>query len=93
MLPEASACPLRARSAGQRRELTVTPGQPDTPPDLRSGRLTRGPNAKASLPRGLPPPGPPAPMGFGRPRCFTPLPAYAASAFLGRAALRASALR
>jgi hypothetical protein len=31
----------RARSAGQRRELTVTPGQPDTPADLRTGRLTR----------------------------------------------------
>ena len=33
--------PLRARSAGQRRELTVTPGQPDTPAHLRTGRLTR----------------------------------------------------
>ena len=31
MLREASACPLRARSAGQRRVLTVTSGQPDTP--------------------------------------------------------------
>jgi hypothetical protein len=39
--PVASACPLRARSAGQRRELTVTPGQADTPADLRTGRLTR----------------------------------------------------
>jgi hypothetical protein len=35
------ACPLRARSAGQRRELTVTPGQPDTAAHLRTGRLTR----------------------------------------------------
>src|SRR5580692_6583406 len=40
-LAEASACPLRARSAGQRRELTVTPGQPDTPAHLGTGRLTR----------------------------------------------------
>ena len=32
--PQAT-CPLRARSAGQRRELTVTPGQPDTPAHLR----------------------------------------------------------
>ena len=36
-----AACPLRARSAGQRRELTATPGQPDTPAHLRTGRLTR----------------------------------------------------
>jgi hypothetical protein len=41
MVPEAVACPLRARSAGQRREITVTPGQPDTPADLWTGRLTR----------------------------------------------------
>jgi hypothetical protein len=34
-------CPLRARSAGQRRELAVTPGQPDTPAHLRTGRLSR----------------------------------------------------
>jgi hypothetical protein len=32
---------LRARSAGQRREPTVIPGQPDTPTHLRIGRLTR----------------------------------------------------
>jgi hypothetical protein len=32
---------LRARSAGQRRELAVTPGQPGTPAHLRTGRLTR----------------------------------------------------
>jgi hypothetical protein len=31
----------RARSAGQHRELTVTPGQPDTPAHLRTGRPTR----------------------------------------------------
>jgi hypothetical protein len=36
-----TACPLRARSGGQRRELTVTPGQPDTPAHLWTGRLTR----------------------------------------------------
>jgi hypothetical protein len=36
-----TACPLRARSAGQHRELTVTPGQPGTPAHLRTGRLTR----------------------------------------------------
>jgi len=35
------SCPLRARSAGRRRVLTVTPGQPDTPAHLRTGRLTR----------------------------------------------------
>ena len=34
-------CPLRARSAGQCREPTVTPGQLSTPADLRTGRLTR----------------------------------------------------
>ena len=34
-------CPLRARSAGQHRELTVTPGQPDTSVHLHTGRLTR----------------------------------------------------
>lgn len=31
-------CPLRARSAGQRRELTVNTGQPDTPAHLRTGK-------------------------------------------------------
>jgi hypothetical protein len=36
---------------------------------------------------------PPAPRGSGRPRRFNPLPACAASDFLGRAALGASALR
>ena len=36
-----AACPLRARSAGQRRVLTVTCGQPGRPSDLRTGRLTR----------------------------------------------------
>jgi hypothetical protein len=35
-----AACPLRARSAGQHREIMVTPGQPDTSADLRTGRLT-----------------------------------------------------
>jgi uncharacterized protein (UPF0548 family) len=39
--PRASTCPLRARSAGQRRELAVTPGQPGTPARLHLGRLTR----------------------------------------------------
>jgi hypothetical protein len=34
-------CPLCARSAGQRRELMVTPGQPGTPAHLRTGWLTR----------------------------------------------------
>jgi hypothetical protein len=34
-------CPLRARSAGQRGQPTVAPGQPDTPAHLRMGRLTR----------------------------------------------------
>jgi len=53
-----------------------------------------GPDPTASVfPGGLPPPGPPAPRGSGRPRCFNSLPACAARAFLGRAALRASALR
>ena len=41
MLTEASACPLSARSAGQRRELTVTPGQSEIPAHLRTGWLTR----------------------------------------------------
>src|SRR5690242_15073533 len=41
MLTEASACPLRARSAGQRQELTVTPGQSEIPAHLRAGWLTR----------------------------------------------------
>src|SRR5580700_5210190 len=36
-----AACPLRARSAGQYRELTVTPGQPNRLAHLRTGRLTR----------------------------------------------------
>ena len=36
-----AACPLRARSAGQGRVLTVTHGQPGIPADLRTGRLTR----------------------------------------------------
>jgi len=36
-----TACPLRARSAGQRRELTVTRGQPYTRAHLHTGRLTR----------------------------------------------------
>ena len=35
---------------------------------------------------------PPRPRGSGRPQCCSPLPACAARAFLGRAALRASAL-
>jgi hypothetical protein len=34
-------CPLRARSAGQRRVFAVTPRQPDTPAHLRTRRLTR----------------------------------------------------
>src|SRR5271169_4310897 len=36
-----AACPLRARSAGQYGELTVTPGQPNRLTHLRTGRLTR----------------------------------------------------
>ena len=36
-----TTCPLRARSAGQRRVLTITRGQPDAPAYLRTGRLTR----------------------------------------------------
>ena len=36
-----TTCPLRARSAGQRRVFAVTPGQPDTQAQLRTGRLTR----------------------------------------------------
>jgi hypothetical protein len=36
-----TTCPLRARSAGQRRVLAVTPGQPGMPADLRTGRPTR----------------------------------------------------
>jgi hypothetical protein len=36
-----TTCPLPARSAGQRRELTVTPGQPDAPAHLRTGRVIR----------------------------------------------------
>jgi hypothetical protein len=39
--PKPSPCPLHARSAGQRRELTVTSGQPDVSPHQRRGRLTR----------------------------------------------------
>ena len=34
-------CPLRARSASQRREITVAPGQPYVPAHLRTGRPTR----------------------------------------------------
>ena len=34
---------------GQRRELTVTPGQPDTPAHLRTGRLTRCANRPSKL--------------------------------------------
>jgi len=41
MLAEASACSLHARSAGQRRVLVVTPGQPDPPAHLHTGRLAR----------------------------------------------------
>jgi hypothetical protein len=37
----AETVPLRARSSGQPWELAVTPGQPDTPAHLRTGRLTR----------------------------------------------------
>jgi hypothetical protein len=44
MLPEVSVCPLCARSAGQPRGLTVTPGQCATSAHLRTGRLTRCPN-------------------------------------------------
>jgi hypothetical protein len=77
MLPERA----RARSVGQRRELTVTPGEPDTPAHLRMGRLTRFANRPSrqevrakredlsSL--GLPPPDP-TPRGSDRPRCFAP---------------------
>ena len=50
MLPEASARPkLRARSASQRRELTVTAGQPDTPAHLRTGRPTSCANRPSKL--------------------------------------------
>jgi SnoaL-like domain len=38
--PMTTACLLRARSAGQPRELKVSSGQPDRPPDVRKGRLT-----------------------------------------------------
>jgi hypothetical protein len=34
MLPEVSACTLRARSGGKPGELTVTPGEADTAPEL-----------------------------------------------------------
>jgi hypothetical protein len=45
-----TACPLRARSAGQSRVLTVTPGQPGMPVDLRTGRLTRCANRPSKQP-------------------------------------------
>jgi len=38
---EQGTCPLRARSAGQRRELTVTSGQADIPAHVRKGWPTR----------------------------------------------------
>jgi len=44
-----TTCPLRARSAGQRQELTVNAGQPDTPAHLRTGRLTRCANRPSKL--------------------------------------------
>ena len=50
-------------------------------------------NSKALLTDGCRLPRPPLLGAPVAPRCFNPLPAYAASAFLGRAALRASALR
>jgi hypothetical protein len=43
------SCPSRARSTGQRRELTVTPGQPDASPHQRIGRLTRCANRPSKL--------------------------------------------
>jgi hypothetical protein len=46
--PRASTCPLRTRSAGQRRELAVTPGQPGTPAHPHLGRLTRCANRPVS---------------------------------------------
>jgi hypothetical protein len=39
-----------ARLAGQHRELTVTPGQPDTPAHLHTGRLTRCTNRPSKQP-------------------------------------------
>ena len=39
--PGTGPCPLRAPSAGQYGELTVTPGQPNRLTHLRTGRLTR----------------------------------------------------
>jgi hypothetical protein len=43
------ACPLRARSGGQRRELTVTRGQPQRAAEQRTGRLTRCANRPFKL--------------------------------------------
>jgi hypothetical protein len=42
------ACSLQARSAGQRRELTVISGQPDRPAYLPTSRLTRCANRPLS---------------------------------------------
>jgi hypothetical protein len=36
-----TTCPLRARSTGRHRVITVTPRQPATPAELHKGRLTR----------------------------------------------------
>ncbi len=64
-----SACPLRARSAGQRRVHAVTPGQPHARAHLRTCRLTRCANRPSKLVivpssaithPGLPNPGPAA---------------------------------
>ena len=72
-----AACPLRARSAGQYGELTVTPGQPNRLTHLRTGRLTRcayrpskqevGADPKASVPRRAPAV---AASGLSSPKCY-----------------------
>jgi len=49
-----TACPLRARSAGQRREITVTYDKPGTAADLRTGRLTRCANRPSNKQRVAP---------------------------------------
>jgi hypothetical protein len=62
-------------------------GVPAACPLSRSTPGTYGHSRRPLFPGGGRPPTS-APRGSGRPRCFNPLPA---SAFLGRAALRASA--
>jgi hypothetical protein len=94
------ACPIERQTtcSGGHSRVIGAPADLDFPGRRRGSRsvLSRRsePNAKAFLPRGAAaPPGPPLLGAPGRPRCFNPLPARAASVFLGRAALRASALR